>query len=381
MVSTITTAGRISGFNSSVRWLYGGTSPGTHGGRLKRRRPTDDHEVDETDVEKGLSDGFPPLHHVDSGGFMPETLPPYDPEGRSPMYELHGGSTQPGREHPPPSDRSLGTRLLMTTSGLQAALNDRSLKSLKYCLSWLRWTSHNVGNMTTSLRSAIQEYHESGQQPPKQPTADADGDMRMSSEFSDRSKTVQSMRTLKSGIVDGINHVIDIVSTYAGGALPENARNLVQRQILSLPSRFNLASPRNNMEGPPDQSTSAQGVEAQSSPTRDIQTQTPPGSTNSVVRPSSEPEKCSPENEAKSAKRVVIFAEQALDMITQVSGVIAGTVQSAEDWLDRFDRRPRSAGDGEDRQLQRKPSLYKSGTPQIVLNEKETFRLVDEKEG
>lgn len=380
VTSTLTTASRLTGVDSTVRWLYKRPNSGTQEGRLTRRRTTDDNDREDRDVEKGLHDGLPCLERRDSATPVPDILPSYDPGGRSPAYETHDSSTQPRQEPPPPRNHSLPTRVVMTTSGLRAACNEQSLKSLKYCLSWLRWTNDRVGSMTSSLKSTIEEHHASRQEPPTQPSADADGDTQMSSEPRDQSTIIQSMRSLRSGILDGITHVVGIVSTYAGGALPENARKLVRRQILSVPSRFYLLSPSEDGGSPPAQSTPTQSTQTQSPSSQSIQASSAPAPSTVTQRTSAEAERSSAENEIKGAERVVILATEALDMMTQISGIIAGTIHSAENWLDRFGRRQSGEGRNEEPQLAKKQPLDQGATPQIVLDEKEHLKLFEEKE-
>ncbi|CRK48713.1 hypothetical protein BN1723_008160 [Verticillium longisporum] len=113
---------------------------------------------------------------------------------------------------------------------------------------------------------------------------------------------------LKADIIKNLQAAIETVSKYAGGALPENARVLVHRQITSLPQRFRYASmveQQQNQEG---------GERQQEEITRE------------------------------GANRVLVLAKEGLDMITQVSGVIDGTIVSAEEWCDRLGSKRKDEG-------------------------------------
>jgi hypothetical protein len=110
---------------------------------------------------------------------------------------------------------------------------------------------------------------------------------------------------LKADVLQTLKHVVDIVSNYAGGALPTNARDLVHRHLTSLPQRFSIA----NMAG-----TERQEGEA-----------------------SSQPEDS---EAAKSGKRVMLLAQEGLDMMTQVSRVVNDTLVSAEGWCEKLGRMP-----------------------------------------
>jgi methyl-accepting chemotaxis protein len=95
-------------------------------------------------------------------------------------------------------------------------------------------------------------------------------------------------------IMKTLQHVVNSISEYAGGALPENARNFVRTQLMSLPQRWRVVSGE----------------------------QTAAGSETS-----------------KSAQRMIGFAKEGLEMITQVSSVMNATLESAEKWLERVGRR------------------------------------------
>lgn len=49
---------------------------------------------------------------------------------------------------------------------------------------------------------------------------------------------VRTLANIKKEIVETIRKVVDVVSKYAGGALPEQAKQFVRKTILSLPIKW-----------------------------------------------------------------------------------------------------------------------------------------------
>ncbi|MCJ1473562.1 hypothetical protein MMC13_002213 [Lambiella insularis] len=311
VANTVGTAGRISGVETRVRWwLQRSDSNEPQDGSNKRRRVTDDPDKDiNMDVEKGLKEVTlqPMRQRAASSISFPESLPAYDDQ-RSPSYEENVPPLQTRRrEHDAtsPASRNWQTRLMMSTSGLGVAMSEESLRSLKYCLSWLRWANSHLSRVLVSLQSVLEEWDRS--QKPR--SAEYDGSTNDASlrnpRLRDEATIANHIQALKGECVQTLKNVVDIVSKYAGGALPENARILVRRHLTSLPQRFRIAST----------ASSANGL------TRDDEKQTP----NSEV--------------VSGAQRVVVLAKEGLDMMTQVSGVVNGTIVSAEEWCDRFGKK------------------------------------------
>ncbi len=101
-----------------------------------------------------------------------------------------------------------------------------------------------------------------------------------------------------------LKDVIDKVSIYAGGALPENARELVKRHLTSLPQRFRLAAMQESSAQQQNQDAEAKEKEVK-----------------------------------EGAQKVLVLAKEGLDMMAQVSGVLDGTIVSAEEWCERLGRK------------------------------------------
>lgn len=298
VASTVGTAGRISGVETGVRWWLQRTdSNGTQDGSNKRQR-TNENDTYERDVEKGMRDVS--LHSRQrraSDLSFAESLPPYDDQ-RSPRYEEHDAQVQSSSQEM--RSPTWQTRLMMSTSGLGVAMSEESLRSLKYCLQWLRWANGHLGKVLSSLQQVLEEWNQS-----QQPRTSQDTDMTDGSSSRpparDQAAITRHIQALKSDVLKTLKDMVDTVSKYAGGALPENAKILVRRHLTSLPQRFLLASSTN--------------------------------SSNTNEKQSAAPEPVS------TAQKVIVLAKEGLDMMGQVSGVLNGTIVSAEDWCDRLGRR------------------------------------------
>jgi hypothetical protein len=194
---------------------------------------------------------------------------------------------------------------MITTSGLGVALSDRSLSSLKYCVSFLRLATNQLTGIMAALRELIAqcEQYTYGARRGSQPAYL----LTEQQEAASRAIT-DSIKKLGTDIMAILQEVTDRVSKYTGGKLPENAGALVRRQLMSVPQRWRIAQ----------ESTPA------------------PASDNASTDQS--------QSEAlRIGQRFLIFAEQGCDMIAQVNMVVSGTVESAEKWLDSMGRRRQSS--------------------------------------
>lgn len=213
----------------------------------------------------------------------PESLPPYD-DHKSPSYDAAGGDLSS-------SDRQTWqSRLVISTSGLGVAMSQESLCRLQYCLTWLRWANGRLGKAVVALQGALREWEHARAQ-----------------NGADSSVLSQRIQAVKADVLATLKQVVDVVSKYAGGALPDNARVLVRRHLTSLPHRFQVAS-----------------------------TSHPP------------PESAASSSEATvGAHRILVLAQEGLDMMAQVSGVVNDTLVSAEHWCERLGRKRPEGADGE----------------------------------
>ncbi|KAL4974346.1 transcription factor Opi1-domain-containing protein [Aspergillus desertorum] len=282
VASTVHTVGRKTGVEGSLRWaLQRHTSNSSESTRSKRRKVNSDNPAD-PDLEIGLStmDANSPLETPDF--YLNESLPPYD-DHRSPNYE---DVSRQGL----PRQSTWQSRLMISTSGLGVAMSEESLKSLQYCLTWLRWANGRLGKSIVALQESLREWESLSWK---------NGDACADNQVSNQTMLSQRIQALKQDVLATLKQVVDVVSKYAGGALPENARNLVRRHLTSLPQRFRIASTAVPV---PDESGA-----------------------------SSEPR--------SSARRILVLAQEGLDMMSQVSGVVNETLVSAEHWCERLGRK------------------------------------------
>lgn len=288
VANTVGTVGRKTGVESGLRWaLQRRESPQDSNPTSKRRKVTE--TTPDMDVERGPEDVMSRTRSS-SDLSMAESLPPYD-DARSPRYE-----EKPGRQNP-----TWQSRLVISTSGLGVAMSEESLRSLTYCLTWLRWANGRLGKAIVALQNALTEWDNQKKNQSQQ--TDLEGG-------ENASLLTQRIQAVKADVLSTLKQVVDVVSKYAGGALPENARHLVRRHLTSLPHRFQMAST----------------------------SQPPPGS----VEASSET--------TVGAHRILVLANESLDILGQVSGVVNDTLVSAEHWCERLGRkRPdnKSAQDAE----------------------------------
>lgn len=288
VASTVGTVGRKTGVESGLRWaLQRRESIPDATPTTKRRKVNGEISSRDMDIERGLGDAADPRERSSSDISMAEPLPPYDAI-RSPRYE-----EKPGQQAPP----TWQSRLVISTSGLGVAMSDESLRSLQYCLTWLRWANGRLGKSIVALQSAMTEWENQKLRQPQQTDVEA-GSSRESA-----SLLTQRIQAVKEDVLSTLKQVVDVVSKYAGGALPENARHLVRRHLTSLPHRFQMAS---TSQPPPD---------------------SPAASSDATV----------------GAHRILVLANEGLDILGQVSGVVNDTLVSAEHWCERLGRkRPES---------------------------------------
>ncbi|KAJ3498271.1 hypothetical protein NLG97_g1251 [Lecanicillium saksenae] len=119
-----------------------------------------------------------------------------------------------------------------------------------------------------------------------------------------RTEIANRIQVIKTDILKTLQEVVTTVSKYAGGALPENARILVRRHLTSLPQRFRLATMNEN---PNDANGDANKDNS------------------SALR--------------EGAQKVLVLAKEGLDMVTQITGVLDGTIVSAEEWCERMGKK------------------------------------------
>lgn len=321
VVNTVGSVGRTIGVEGSVRWFLGGRRPSHHqpseledaqGSNKRRKVATDDSEMDRSTPYDPYAVHRHELQHrqrATSQASFADSLPAYD-EYRSPSYESAQQALVPTRTDEPASPgSSWQSRLVQSTSGLSVAMSEESLRSLKYCLTWLRWANEHIGKVILALKSVLEQYDQDKANSRAIQGLGSEGQLVVRTE-AERSALHAKIAELKKDVMKTLKEVVDIVSKYAGGALPENARVLVRRHLTSLPQRFKLANSR----------TVARNGEGGAMEVTD------------------------------GANRVLVLAKEGLDMMAQVSGVLDGTIVSAEEWCERLGRNKREAREQEGRE-------------------------------
>ncbi|WYZ38147.1 hypothetical protein EsH8_III_000061 [Colletotrichum jinshuiense] len=328
IANTVGTVGRKTGVEGGVRWFLGAGRrhqstdlESADGGSHKRRKVDTGEDLarlmidSQTNVMPDVdSPRDPYVFKHDrrlSRASTIDTLPAYD-DYRSPAYT----ENEKQSERPTSSNAAWQSRLIMSTSGLSVAMSEESLRSLKYCLRWLRWANEHIGGVINNLKTTLEQYEKTGQHQDEQPELMNDGDHVMvdsqpdSIQEQDRHLLAARIASLKGDVLKTLRDVIETVSKYAGGALPDNARTLVRRHLTTLPQRFRYASMVEQQQG---EKTGEQARE---------------------------------EAMREGAHRVLVLAKEGLDMMSQVSGVLDGTIVSAEEWCERLGKKKRDQRDG-----------------------------------
>lgn len=353
------TVGRATGVEGSVRWFLRRKQSQRQDLELgnesnKRRKVEGWRSPADTDATlPGTPDGQG-IQSPDASGLKSDrrlsqastidTLPTY--EETLPAYtETEDGAVAKGR----PANAVNApwqSRLIMSTSGLSIAMSEESLRSLKYCLTWLRWANDHIGRVIATLKTTLEQYEqaekseessEPGSSRDENAMTDveaASGAPDTSTPRADRKELAARINSLKTDVIKTLRDVVDTVSKYTGGALPDNARILVRRHLTSLPRKWQLAMATSNSSRP--QSSSEQ------------QQLTGGGEVDDKGRE---------KNVKEGAQRVLILAKEGLEMVGQVSGVLDGTIVSAEEWCERLGKKRREDREANTPRAQPAPPL------------------------
>ncbi|PPQ91207.1 hypothetical protein CVT25_001223 [Psilocybe cyanescens] len=128
------------------------------------------------------------------------------------------------------AQRSRWQAVLLEAGGLSAALSEESMRRLKYCLQWLQYATAHIDaqililrDFTASLQTSTSSSTNTTPPRPRPPISE---------------EHMRKLIDVRRDIVHTIRQVVDVVSKYAGGALPEPARGRVRGFILKLPQRW-----------------------------------------------------------------------------------------------------------------------------------------------
>jgi len=314
MVNTVTNVGKRTGVEGGIRRYLGGQRPSdmdrAHTENKRRRVDQDAMDVDSV---AGSTEGLPSSRRQ-SQDFLPAYRGSKPPSYRE---EASPSSAERQQMRTRPHDRGWGTKLMISTSGLGVALSESSLRSLTYCVSLLTNASEHVATVMDALKVLLRDFdraQESRQREQARRAKEVEAGFvsREQAQHDDAARQLADrIKQLCDDIWQTMKTVVNSISTYAGGALPENARRVVKSQLMSVPQRWRLAS-----------ETAAK---------QDHQ--------NSIAEHGETSHAGVHGETRKTAHRMIAFAEEGLDMMAQVNGVVKITLQSAEDWLRTLGRR------------------------------------------
>ncbi|KAH9992722.1 transcription factor Opi1-domain-containing protein, partial [Russula compacta] len=192
--------------------------------------------------------------------------------------------------------RSRWQAVLLEAGGIGAAVSEESMRRLKYCLQWLQYATTHIDGQIVILRDFIASLHP----PPHSPHA-LNPDALISQE------RMRQLTNVKRDVVATVRQVVDVVSKYAGGALPEPARTRVRGFILHLPQAWASAARRENVAPAPI-------------PTRGAPVPVPPTAGSAK----------------QAAQRILALATESLDMMRGVTGVVKDSLDRADAWVERL---------------------------------------------
>ena len=318
-ISTVETAGRISGVEDKVRgWLQ--KADGVDMDRRSKRRRIEGNGTAE-DMEKGWRESFisnqiqPRFSDLSND----EGLPAYDADAeQAPTYEED--QMIPNRKTPRlgqsfdlpvrrASDKNFVSKLMIESSALGVSRSDESLSRLTYCLLALRTSMRQIANLLQTLTIAVKEWISSQPEESTPRLWVPDSPNQRSATPRPSGMILREIHALKDKVGATMSRLIEVISNYTGGALPENSHNLVRRHLISLPRRFQAA----------------------------FASKFPSSTTGGVQDPDMKI--------IHSAQKTMIFGKEALGVMDQIEAVLQETLLSAERWYDKLRRNARS-GEG-----------------------------------
>ena len=161
---------------------------------------------------------------------------------------------------------------------------------------------------------------------------------------------MRQLTNVKRDVVATVRQVVDVVSKYAGGALPEPARTRVRGFILHLPQAWASAARRENVS-PAALPTrgrasvrrsarwaNANGTGETSRPTSPTGTTGPRHARQSSASAGGVPVAVPPTagSAKQAAQRILALATESLDMMRGVTGVVKDSLDRADTWVERL---------------------------------------------
>ncbi|GAA5899397.1 uncharacterized protein JCM6883_005206 [Sporobolomyces salmoneus] len=250
--------------------------------------------------------------------------------------------------------RSRWQTVLLEAGGLGAAVSEESLKSLRYCLQWLVYATAHLDHQISTLRDFILSLRTHNRTHPSTSSSSSQSREQSSASTALVAASASAHLTqIKHDVVETIRKVVEVVSKYAGAALPEPAKKYVKQSIMGLPMKWTSAI-ENRGSSTSSTTTTRRGSRQRS------ESETPRvermgnnyfnGGSSSTIRTKdtsqSREERERDEVEAETraalgpteeaADRVLTFAVESLDMLRSVAGIFGESVEKAEAWIERL---------------------------------------------
>ncbi|KAI0793831.1 transcription factor Opi1-domain-containing protein [Fomes fomentarius] len=333
------------------------------------RRPWEDRDVSMTRKDSSSSERT----REDEARSREVTFPNGFSESRTPTpHSSASTSSQPQRPTLPPAStltqhadaqenqqvaqRSRWQAVFLEAGGISAALSEESMRRLRYCLQWLQYATTQIDAQILVLRNFIASLQPNGSSGSSSPISP---------------QHLRTLQTAKRDVVDTIRQVVEVVSRYAGGALPEPARSRVRSFILHLPRRWAAASsvglegqhpataPGHDVRGESTatSSSSARGRHRGAAPysygpgeAGPSPRSRPASRATSPVRGSSRAHGHSRQGSAgpngttpptvdgatQAAQKILTLATESLDMLRSVTGIFKDSLERADIWVERL---------------------------------------------
>jgi len=313
LASTVSSVAKRTGVENGLRRYLSSGRPGQ-----KDSSEHDSHTDSELEASHKRRRVMPDSMGTDESSAMVESvedLPPYR-TSKPPSYrEEISPRGEDRRSEPESSQARRNHSPAMTVAGLYVAMSDASLRSLRYCVRLLINATQHVETVMNALKLVLQDMDRQRDQNVQQHNAGQSkaaeaGALLAPSNGNGQGDSAEVLaRRIQQycdDIMNTLKTVVNTVSTYAGGALPENARAYIKQQLLSVPQRWRWATQSTARSG--SQDSKADGGEAGEAETA-----------NGEAR--------------RSARRMIAFATEGIDMMAAVNTVIQDTCNEAERWM------------------------------------------------
>ncbi|KAI0339364.1 Opi1-domain-containing protein [Trametopsis cervina] len=244
------------------------------------------------------------------------------------------------------AQRSRWQAVLLEAGGIGAAVSEESMRRLKYCLQWLQYATVHIDGQILVLRDFIASLQDSSS---LRPGANA----QLSEDH------LQTLTNIRRDVVETIRQVVDVVSKYAGGALPEPARARVRQFILCLPQRWAQAAsgpnggPLNGASDPITKKEAGRGRGRSSAPYTYGPGEAGPSSRSRPASRAASPSSLRTPGPSRTtangathgatagtatnaAQKILTLATESLDMLRAVTTVFKDSLEKADTWVERL---------------------------------------------